>query len=226
VRAGSRQTTVAPLCPDPLAQDEARSGSQVRHETEAGIGGANLSGGVLPLLRFVDSTNAVLILSPCRLALSKVRDELTVVANVGFKFAHAPPPVFPAAAEWARISCRSSSSPACLSRASATLPCHSKCFTLSIRFDSPTPVSARPASACSDFVCCCEFSVAVHHMSQRCRTISDCGTLMKSANALSLSATDSGRRKLMGLRISLGRRLNDRRGVFCYQKKFGRCRGF
>jgi hypothetical protein len=65
----------------------------------------------------------------------------------------------------------------------------------------------------------CEFPVAVHHIISAAVTISDWGTLMKSANELSLSATDSGRRKLMGLRFSLGLRLMiDREfpfGQFC-----------
>ena len=37
---------------------------------------------------------------------------------------------------------------ACRSRASATLPCHSRCFTLSEPCGDLFPMSTRPASAC------------------------------------------------------------------------------
>src|SRR5271166_4901639 len=100
----------------------------------------------------VDSTKAVLMVSPCRRRSPKFGMNSRLLQMYVLNSSR-PSTTFFAAFERASIKLNSINKSPSRSRASSVFPCHSRCLTLSKRLDTSAPVSGR--SSCKAFVCCC-----------------------------------------------------------------------
>jgi len=90
----------------------------------------------------VDSTNAVLIVSPCRRRSPKFGMNSRLLQMYVLKSSR-PSTTFFAAFERASIKLNSINKSSSRSRASSVFPCHSRCLRLSKRLDTSAPVSGR-----------------------------------------------------------------------------------